>query len=83
MSILSYRGTIAGELQPQLQRLPQRHQPILIRLLPSRPVSAVIATASDFSSWKEAQAVLEPAPGDPHGLDGDGDGDGVACESLR
>ena len=36
---------------------------------------------SDLSSWDEAQAVLESAPGDPHGLDGDGDG--VACESLR
>jgi micrococcal nuclease len=35
----------------------------------------------DFSSWEEAQAVLESAPGDPHGLDGDGDGE--ACESLR
>jgi endonuclease YncB( thermonuclease family) len=36
---------------------------------------------SDFSSWDEAQAVLESAPGDPHGLDGDGDGE--ACKSLR
>jgi len=35
----------------------------------------------DFSSWDEAQAVLEAFPGDPHGLDGDGDG--VACEGLR
>jgi len=52
MSILSYRGTIAGELQPQLQRLPQRHQPILIRLLPSRPVSAVIATAATSAVGK-------------------------------
>jgi micrococcal nuclease len=36
---------------------------------------------SDFSSWEEAQAVLESAPGYPHGLDRDGDGE--ACENLR
>jgi micrococcal nuclease len=35
----------------------------------------------DFSSWRQAQEVLESTPGDPHGLDGDGDGE--ACESLR
>ena len=35
----------------------------------------------DFSSWDEAQAVLEAFPGDPHRLDGDRDG--VACEALR
>lgn len=35
----------------------------------------------DFSSWEQAQAVLESAPGDPHRLDGDSDG--IACESLR
>jgi endonuclease YncB( thermonuclease family) len=35
----------------------------------------------NFISWDEAQAVLDSAPGDPHGLDGDGDGE--ACEGLR
>jgi hypothetical protein len=36
---------------------------------------------SDFSSWRQAQDVLESTSGDPHRLDGDGDG--VTCESLR
>ena len=36
---------------------------------------------SDFSSWRQAQDVLESFSGDPHGLDRDNDG--VACESLR
>lgn len=36
---------------------------------------------SDFSSWSQAQAVLNGFPGDPHGLDRDNDGE--ACESLR
>ncbi|MGP1383488.1 MAG: thermonuclease family protein [Thainema sp.] len=35
----------------------------------------------DFSSWRQAQDVLESSPGDPHRLDGDDDR--VACESLR
>lgn len=34
----------------------------------------------DFSSWQEAQEVLDSDPDDPHGLDGDFDG--VACEGL-
>lgn len=35
---------------------------------------------SDFAHQKEAQAVLEAFPNDPHGLDKNKDG--VACESL-
>lgn len=35
----------------------------------------------DFSTWQQAQSVLEAVPGDPHRLDGDNDG--IACESLR
>ncbi|MGQ4648931.1 excalibur calcium-binding domain-containing protein [Lyngbya aestuarii] len=35
---------------------------------------------SDFSQQKEAQAVLEAFPDDPHGLDRNNDG--IACESL-
>ncbi|MBE9140840.1 thermonuclease family protein [Nodosilinea sp. LEGE 07088] len=35
----------------------------------------------DFSTWQQAQALLEATPGDPHRLDGDNDG--IACESLR
>lgn len=35
----------------------------------------------DFTTWEQAQAVLNASPSDPHGLDGDSDG--VACESLR
>ena len=35
---------------------------------------------SDFDSQDQAQQVLENAPGDPSGLDGDGNG--IACESL-
>lgn len=35
----------------------------------------------DFTTWEQAQAVLNASPGDPHSLDGDRDG--VACESLR
>lgn len=35
----------------------------------------------DFSSWQQAQDVLNAYPGDPHRLDRDNDGD--ACESLR
>ncbi len=35
---------------------------------------------SDFSNQKEAQAVLDAFPKDPHGLDRNKDG--VACESL-
>lgn len=35
---------------------------------------------SDFSQQKEAQAVLDAFPNDPHGLDKNQDG--VACESL-
>lgn len=35
----------------------------------------------DFTTWEQAQAVLDASPGDPHRLDGDNDG--VACESLR
>ena len=34
----------------------------------------------DFQTQKEAQAVLDGFPGDPHRLDGDKDG--VACQSL-
>lgn len=36
---------------------------------------------SDFSTWRQAQDVLESSPGDPHRLDRDKDG--VACESLQ
>ena len=36
---------------------------------------------SDFSSWRQAQDVLESSPGDPHRLDRDKDG--IACESLQ
>ena len=55
-------------------------------LSPDPAVSLPDCVSSDcdcgnFSSWDEAQAVLESAPGDPHGLDGDGDGE--ACEGLR
>jgi hypothetical protein len=35
---------------------------------------------SDFAHQKEAQAVLEAFPNDPHGLDRNKDG--MACESL-
>ncbi len=45
---------------------------------------ACVATdcnCSDFTTWEQAQAVLEAFPGDPHRLDGDSDG--IACESLR
>jgi quercetin dioxygenase-like cupin family protein len=35
---------------------------------------------SDFSTWEEAQRVLEADPADPNHLDGDGDGE--ACEDL-
>ena len=35
---------------------------------------------SDFERQQAAQQVLEPQPGDPHRLDGNGDGE--ACESL-
>ncbi|MFQ4139654.1 thermonuclease family protein [Nodosilinea sp. PGN35] len=35
----------------------------------------------DFTTWEQAQAVLNAFPGDPHRLDGDSDG--IACESLR
>jgi hypothetical protein len=35
---------------------------------------------SDFTTQKEAQAVLDAFPEDPHGLDRNNDG--VACESL-
>jgi hypothetical protein len=35
---------------------------------------------SDFSTQKQAQAVLDAFPNDPHGLDRNKDG--VACESL-
>jgi hypothetical protein len=34
----------------------------------------------DFQTQKEAQAVLDGFPGDPHRLDGDKDG--VACQGL-
>ncbi|WP_225885210.1 thermonuclease family protein [Leptolyngbya sp. KIOST-1] len=50
----------------------------------AQTLPACVATdcnCSDFSSWAQAQAVLEAFPGDPHRLDGDGDG--IACESLR
>lgn len=36
---------------------------------------------SDFTSWRQAQDVLEAYSGDPHRLDGDKDG--IACESLQ
>ncbi|WOD42024.1 thermonuclease family protein [Nodosilinea sp. E11] len=45
---------------------------------------ACVATdcnCSDFTTWEQAQAVLNAFPGDPHRLDGDKDG--IACESLR
>jgi micrococcal nuclease len=45
---------------------------------------ACVATdcnCSDFTTWEQAQAVLEAFPGDPHRLDGNRDG--IACESLR
>ncbi|MEO1295744.1 MAG: thermonuclease family protein [Cyanobacteria bacterium J06636_16] len=35
----------------------------------------------DFTSWQQAQDVLNAYSGDPHRLDGDNDGE--ACESLR
>jgi micrococcal nuclease len=35
----------------------------------------------DFSTWQQAQTLLESTPGDPHRLDGDNDG--IACERLR
>ena len=35
----------------------------------------------DFTSWRQAQDVLESSPGDPHRLDRDKDG--IACESLQ
>lgn len=45
---------------------------------------ACVATdcnCSDFTTWEQAQAVLNAFPGDPHRLDGDSDG--IACEGLR
>jgi micrococcal nuclease len=53
-------------------------------LTPATDLPACITSdcdCSDFSSWRQAQDVLESSPGDPHRLDGDKDG--VACESLQ
>ncbi|MDZ7628195.1 MAG: excalibur calcium-binding domain-containing protein [Parvularculaceae bacterium] len=36
---------------------------------------------SDFTSWSEAQEILDADPRDRHALDGDHDG--IACEALR
>lgn len=56
------------------------------------PINSILAAASlpecvnsdcdcsDFTTQKEAQAVLEAFPGDPYGLDRDRDG--IACETL-
>lgn len=51
---------------------------------PSTGLPACVSSdcdCGDFSSWQQAQDVLESSSGDPHSLDGDGDG--VACESLQ
>lgn len=44
------------------------------------PCTSGDCDCGDFTTWEQAQAVLDAFPGDPHRLDGDNDG--VACESL-
>lgn len=65
-------GTLAPESTVETPPVPATNLPACVNS---------DCNCSDFSNWRQAQAVLETFSGDPHRLDRDNDG--IACESLR
>ncbi|WP_348236232.1 thermonuclease family protein [Leptolyngbya subtilissima] len=76
-----------GEASPTPTNPPPAVVPVPVNPSPTADSANAPACVSsdcdcgDFTTWEQAQAVLNASSGDPHRLDGDDDG--VACESLR